>query len=93
MASDGRGSAAPSGLSFAIGGCLPLEFPIKDVSGDHEATRLTEGFSLVDDEMFVGRTLGAAVIGASVLAFGLGGCWCSFIRFRIAFGLCGSSGA
>jgi hypothetical protein len=51
------GSAATFGF-FAVTGIDPAEPPIKDVTDEHEATRPTVRFLVVDDEILVSGALG-----------------------------------
>jgi hypothetical protein len=52
-----RGSAATFGF-MTVTGIDPPKLPIEDVTDEHEATRPTVRFLVVDDEVFVSRTLG-----------------------------------
>jgi hypothetical protein len=68
----GGGCAATFGFT-AVTGIDPAEPPIEDVTDEHETTRPTVRFLVVDDEVFVSSALGTLqLIGRfGVRSFGL----------------------
>ena len=69
MTADGRGGSAAGTLSLSVIGSFPLDLAVEDVPRNDQPARLTIGFSLVDDEMFVSCTLGAGVFVDLLLVF------------------------